>query len=84
MLLNTVAYTHVGTIPWQVCLQNSTGLKGSAHACGWWKVFSTSLGCHVLLQVHKELGMTLTPIEETYIDMATTMIAVGVAKPMNK
>ena len=35
-------------------------------------------------QITKELGMTLTPIEETWVDMATTMIALGVAKPVSK
>ena len=36
------------------------------------------------LQVHKELGLQLHPIEETYIDFATTLIQQGVAKPVPK
>ena len=36
------------------------------------------------MQITKELGMKLTPIEETWTDMATTMIALGVAKPVSK
>eukprot|EP00877_Chromochloris_zofingiensis_P006216 jgi/Chrzof1/1848/Cz10g23170.t1 len=33
-------------------------------------------------KVRKELGMTLTPWEESVIDMAVTLIQVGIAKPV--
>ena len=34
-----------------------------------------------LCQVLKELGMQLHPAEETFVDMARTLIALGIAKP---
>lgn len=43
-----------------------------------------SMGGFDTTKIHKELGMTLTPIEQTYIDMATTMIQLGIAKPVAK
>ena len=36
------------------------------------------------VQVHKELGLQLHPIEATYVDFATTLIQLGVAKPVHK
>ena len=36
----------------------------------------------VLRQVTNELGMQLHSIEETFIDMARTLIAAGIAKPI--
>ena len=35
-----------------------------------------------LRQVLKELGMQLHPAEETFVDMARTLIALGIAKPV--
>lgn len=35
-------------------------------------------------KVQKELGLQLTPIEQTYIDFATTLIQEGIAKPVTK
>ena len=36
------------------------------------------------LQVQKNLHMELTPLEETIVDMAVTLIDVGIAKPERK
>ena len=38
--------------------------------------------CAALRQVLKELGMQLHPVEETFADMARTLIALGIAKPV--
>ena len=38
--------------------------------------------CAALWQVLKELGMQLHPAEETFADMARTLIALGIAKPV--
>jgi hypothetical protein len=34
--------------------------------------------------MQKELGMQLTPIEETWVDFASTLIQTGIAKPVPK
>ena len=67
-----------------LCLQNCLVCQKNVRmpAPGALRIFN--LRCHVLLQIQQELGMTLMPIEQTYIDMATTMIAVGAAKPKSK
>ncbi len=36
----------------------------------------------VRLQVQKELGLQLHPPHETFVDMARTLIALGIAKPV--
>lgn len=36
------------------------------------------------LQVQKELGLQITPWQESIIDMATTLIQRGIAKPVSK
>ena len=36
----------------------------------------------VLRQVQKELGLALHPPRETFVDMARTLIALGIAKPV--
>ena len=36
------------------------------------------------VQVQKELGLKLTPVSETLIDMAVTLIVTGTAKPIHK
>lgn len=35
-----------------------------------------------LRQVQKELGLALHPPRETFVDMARTLIALGIAKPV--
>lgn len=37
-----------------------------------------------ILQAARELGLQVTPVEETLIDMATTLIQLGIAKPRMK
>ena len=36
------------------------------------------------VQVEKELGLRMHPLKETYVDMATTLIQRGIAKPVAK
>ena len=36
------------------------------------------------MQAARELGLQVTPVEETLIDMATTLIQLGIAKPRTK
>ena len=36
------------------------------------------------MQAAKDLGMQLTPVKETLIDMAVTLIQLGIAKPRAK
>ena len=36
------------------------------------------------LQAEKELGLQMHPLHETYIDMVTTLIQRGIAKPVPK
>ena len=36
------------------------------------------------MQAAKELGLQLTPVKETLIDMAVTLIQLGIAKPRPK
>lgn len=40
--------------------------------------------CWAWVQVEKELGLRMHPLKETYIDMATTLIQRGIAKPVAK
>ena len=40
--------------------------------------------CGLGVQVQKELGIKLHDPAETYIDMATTLIQTGIAKPVPK
>lgn len=35
-------------------------------------------------KVQRELGLQFTPVEQTYIDFATTLIQEGIAKPVPK
>ena len=42
------------------------------------------LYCGFAVQVQKELGIKLHDPAETYIDMATTLIQTGIAKPVPK
>ena len=42
------------------------------------------LYCGFAVQVQKELGIKLHDPAETYIDMATTLIQTGIAKPIPK
>lgn len=37
-----------------------------------------------VLQVQKELGVNIIPYQDTIIDMATTLIQNGIAKPQRK
>ena len=36
------------------------------------------------MQAARELGLNVTPVEETLIDMAVTLIQLGIAKPRIK
>ena len=38
---------------------------------------------HVMRQVSNELGLELTPFESTVVDMAVTMLQLGIAKPVS-
>lgn len=40
--------------------------------------------CAPCMQAAQELGMQLTPVKETLIDMAVTLIQLGIAKPRPK
>ena len=40
--------------------------------------------CCCIMQAAKELGLQLTPVKETLIDMAVTLIQLGIAKPRPK
>lgn len=37
-----------------------------------------------VLQVQKELGVSIIPYQDTVVDMATTLIQNGIAKPQRK
>lgn len=36
------------------------------------------------MQAARELGLQVTPVKETFIDMAVTLIQLGIAKPRLK
>ena len=40
--------------------------------------------CTCVLQVQKELGVSIIPYQDTVVDMATTLIQNGIAKPQRK
>jgi len=40
--------------------------------------------CGYVLQVQKQLGISIIPYQDTIIDMATTLIQNGIAKPQKK
>ena len=42
-----------------------------------------SLISNILIQVQKELGLQIHPWQESIIDMATTLIQRGIAKPVS-
>lgn len=44
---------------------------------------SWSLISNTLMQVQKELGLQIHPWQESIIDMATTLIQRGIAKPVS-
>lgn len=48
-----------------------------------WPIYLLSAAecCCPSWQVQKELGLVFHPIEETYIDMAVTLIQKGILKP---
>ena len=61
------------SLPWQVLSQMFPGVDHDLNSC-----------LPLFWQVQKELGLAFHPIEETYADMAVTLIQKGILKPKHK